>query len=84
MALSTHKTFWLLQRQVAVLVPKEAEVQELGIVGQDVEFKFLDPQQNCPEVFWQVVNSSLQRQVTGVAILLHDAGVAQVVDGKVA
>lgn len=84
MALSTQRISWLLQRQVAVLVPKDAVAHESGIVGQVVEFKLLEPQQNCPAAFWQVVKISLQRHVMGVAMLEHAAGVAQVADGKVA
>lgn len=52
-------------------------------MGHVVEFKLFDPQQNCPALFWQVVKISLQRQFTGVAILLQAAGVAQVAEGKV-
>lgn len=73
-----------MQRHDAVLLPKDDVAHESGIVGQVVELKLLDPQQNCPAVFWQVVKISLQRHVTGVAILEHAAGVAQVADGKVA
>jgi hypothetical protein len=59
------------------------DAQSVGIDGQEVIFKVVDPQQNCPWLFSQVVNSLLHLQLAGWVMFWQAAGAAQLVEGRV-